>query len=383
MKYKVGSLFAGIGGVCLGFQFARTDRSCFQIAWANEIDKYACYTYRANFSHKLLEGDINKILHLDLNEKQSEIERYSELRSSILGDKIDVLAGGFPCQAFSIAGEMKGFDDERGNLFWSIIDLVKLLEEKFEKPRILFLENVKNLMSHDNGNTYRIIRSQIELLGYKVKEHVVNTMLYSDLPQNRERIYIVCFRESRDFHEFSLFDNLEKYSRDRSKDDLVKSINHIIDFEEEVDPRYYYTKEKFPHYFQPFPQDISTSGNSNKLRVNLDETINEKYQFYQLRRGQYVRKNMKNVCPSLTANMGMGGHNVPLIMTEHGIRKITPIEALKLQGFPVNNGFHIPKLENGRVLSDCHIFKQAGNSVSIPIITLIANEILRVLELAD
>ena len=169
-EYKVGSLFAGVGGICLGFLNAKTDKAGYKLVWANEIDEFACTTYRTNFAHTLLEGDIKKVLRPEVidqeideaknayevaNEEEKaekleilsrleysrdeQFERYMKLHEQILSEPIDVLNGGFPCQAFSIAGEQKGFDDERGNLFLNIIDLIEQLGEKFYKPRILFL----------------------------------------------------------------------------------------------------------------------------------------------------------------------------------------------------------------------------------------------------
>ena len=114
-------------------------------------------------------------------------------------------------------------------------------------------------------------------------------------------------------------------------------------------------------------------------RINLDEQITEFYQFYQVRRGMYVRKNQSNVCPTLTANMGTGGHNVPLILDDFGIRKLTPAETLRLQGFPVGNGYNVPTEFKGKKYSDANLYKQAGNAVSVPVIKLIATEILKVL----
>lgn len=215
--YKVGSLFAGVGGVCLGFQNAKTNNAKYKLVWANEMDEYACETYKTNFKHKLIQGDIRKILNpevinedirdleklrdkcdeyntrkkyeLQIEELKQEITKFKQKNTSILEDKIDILLGGFPCQAFSIAGERKGFEDNRGNLFLSILDVIKQLDQTHGKPRMLFLENVKNLKSHDGGNTYKVIREKLEEVGYKIKEHVLNTMTYSNLPQNREREY--------------------------------------------------------------------------------------------------------------------------------------------------------------------------------------------------
>jgi DNA (cytosine-5)-methyltransferase 1 len=374
-KYKLGSLFAGIGGIGLGFQLAKIEEAGYEVIWANEIDTDACRTYKENFNHLLLEGDINLIIHPDkADDKIKNEEYYQELQKMMMSEKIDIIDAGFPCQAFSIAGERRGFEDERGNLFWSIINTVLLHEETFgEKPRILFLENVKNLKSHDKGNTYKVIKSEIEKLGYIVKDTIINTMDVTDLPQNRERIYIVCFRDKKDADAFNLFDNIEDIKVNRTAKEWAEKVKKIIDYNNKVDKKYYYTKEKYPRYFiteeeyQRIPLE-----EKRDVRINLDEEITEKYQFYQVRRGMYIRKNKSNVCPTLTANMGTGGHNVPLIKDNYGIRKLTPNETLRLQGFPTHEGYSSP-------CSDAMIYKQAGNAVSVPVIKLIAKELLKVL----
>ena len=381
MKYKVASLFAGVGGICLGIASARTNDSSFNLEWANEIDEYAGETYRINFSHKLFCCDINSILFPN---KSNDVKYFSSLKEFIGEQPIDLLNGGFPCQAFSIAGYQKGFDDDRGNLFWAVINTVKLISEKHNKPRVLFLENVKNLMSHDHGNTYKVIKSEIEKLGYVVKEHVLNTMYFSDLPQNRERIYIVCFRDKKDADKFTLFDNLENYKKTFSKEERAEQVKRIIDYSKKVDDKYYYTKAKYPKYFLTKEEYESIPSNErNDVRINLTEDITELYQFYQVRRGMYVRKNKNNVCPTLTANMGTGGHNVPLILDNFGIRKLTPEETFRLQGFPVGNGYNLPTQINGKRYPDSYLYKQAGNAVSVPVIRFIATEILKVIEEND
>lgn len=372
-QYKVGSLFAGVGGICLGFLNAENPNAEYVISWANEIDKFACETYRTNFDHPLLEGDINMVLH---PENSNDIEYYTQLHEEILKEPIDVLNGGFPCQAFSIAGERKGFADERGNLFMSFIDLINQLDEKFnKKPRILFLENVKNLKSHDKGRTYQVIKEKLENCGYIIKESVLNTMMYSDLPQNRERIYIIGFLYKDDADNFTMFENLELFKNRKGSDERKEDVKKVIDYSIN-DSSYFYTKEKYPHYFV---DDGETLKEEKEKKINLTESITEKYQFYQLRRGQYVRKNQSDVCPTLTANMGTGGHNVPLILTSKGIRKLTPTETFKLQGFPVGEHYKLPSKYNGRQYGNSHLYKQAGNAVSVPIITLIAEEILKII----
>lgn len=381
MKYTVGSLFAGIGGICLGFKQAKIKDAHYEVVWANEIDEYACQTYRTNFDHYLLEGDINKILKPEeaTEEGKHNREYYQYLKNQLVSQKIDILNGGFPCQAFSIAGDRKGFEDDRGNLFWSIINTVKLLEEKHEKPRVLFLENVKNLVAHDGGKTYKVIKSEIEKLGYTVKECVLNTMNFTTLPQNRERIYILCFRDKVDADAFTMFDFIGKYKLSFNKKDREKEIKEIIDYDKKALDKYYYTKEKYPHYFM----DEADCNDAEARRINLAEDINEMKQFYQLRRGMYVRKNKSDVCPTLTANMGTGGHNVPLIKVEDGVRKLTPSETLRLQGFPVGHGYMIPVSYKGRPFADSYLYKQAGNAVSVPVIKLIAEELLNVLRAND
>lgn len=374
-QYKVGGLFAGVGGICLGFMNAQNPDAEYIMSWANEMDEFVCETYRTNFKHTLLEGDINMILH---PENSNNIEYYTQLHEKILAEPIDILNGGFPCQAFSIAGGRKGFNDERGNLFMSFIDLISQLDAKFgKKPRILFLENVKNLKSHDKGKTYQVIKSKLEESGYIIKEAVLNTMHYSDLPQNRERIYIIGFLNKEDADQFTMFDNLTSFQKKKGAKERADDVKRVIDYSIK-DKLYFYTKEKYPRYFVT-EDEFKELEDEKNIRINLTEAITEMYQFYQLRRGQYVRKNQSGVCPTLTANMGTGGHNVPLILTPSGIRKLTPAEAFKLQGFPVGNGYYLPTTYKGKAYGNSRLYKQVGNAVSVPVITLIVEEILKII----
>ncbi len=137
-KYQVGSLFAGVGGVCQAFK----DSSC-NVIWANEIDSKACITYRLN--------------HVDTNLIEKDVKQLSKNNL----EKIDILTAGFPCQPFSQAGHGKGFDDERGELFFDVVRLLKDLQ-----PKAYFLENVKTLASHDNGNTFSRIKDELKQAGY-------------------------------------------------------------------------------------------------------------------------------------------------------------------------------------------------------------------------
>lgn len=314
---RVASLFAGIGGICYGFMQAGA-----QIVWANEIDKDACKTYRHNFGGEYLaEGDIKEVNPDDIPE-------------------IDILNGGFPCQAFSVAGYRKGFDDERGNLFFEI---TRILE--YKRPKAILLENVKNLEGHDKGNTFRIIKEQLELLGYHVHHKVLNTMEYGNVPQNRERIYIVGFLSEEAYANFEYPKPVE----------LTKTIHDIIDITEKKPLGLYYENSKY------YPE--------------LVKTMTKKDTVYQWRR-VYCRENKSNVCPTLTANMGTGGHNVPLILDNFGIRKLTPEECVGFQGFPEE--FEFPK-----DISNASKYKQAGNSVSVPVIKRIAENMIKALEAAE
>ena len=235
-------------------------------------------------------------------------------------------------------------------------------------------------MSHDHGNTYRVIKGEIEKLGYIVKEKVLNTMYFSELPQNRERIYIICFRDKKDADAFTMFDHIDDFKKKFTKEERIEQIKSIIDYSKKAPEKYYYTKQKYPKYFLSIEEyDSLPSDEKREERINLDEQITEFYQFYQVRRGMYVRKNQSNVCPTLTANMGMGGHNVPLIRDNYGIRKLMPEETLRLQGFPVGHGYKMPQEFKGKKYPDSYLYKQSGNAVSVPVIRLIATEVLKVL----
>ena len=306
---RVASLFAGVGGICLGFQ-----KAGYNVIWANEIDKKACRTYKANFGDNyLVEGDIRKI------------------HTESIPD-FEVLVAGFPCQAFSIAGYRKGFHDERGNLFFEIL---RIIREK--RPRAIFLENVKNLENHDKGRTFSIIERELHKSGFMIKKQILNTSEYANIPQNRERIYIVGFRTEKDLEKFE-FPLPTK---------LTKKIDDVIARNEQKPEKYYY-RDTSPYYEM------------------LRSSINNLGTVYQIRR-VYIRENKNNVCPTLTANMGGGGHNVPIIKDKFGIRKLTPKECFAFQGFP--DDFILPV-----DVSDTSLYKQAGNSVSVPVVYKIANQ---------
>lgn len=312
---RCASFFAGVGGIDLGFE----QNKLFKIVYANEFDPYPVKTYELNSKIKVDCKDIKDV-------KASEIPDF------------DVLLAGFPCQAFSVAGYRKGFDDEkgRGTLFF---ELVRIIEEK--KPQIVFLENVKNLVGHDNGNTFAVIKDALEQNGYLVNPMVLNAMEYGNIPQNRERIYIVCFKDPQAYNNFHFPLPIA----------LKKKLSDVIDFENQVDEKYYYTPGKY----------------KGDLYEQLVAAMDDDNAIYQWRR-KYVRKNKSGVVPTLTANQGEGGHNVCLIKTKHGIRKMTPHECFNTQGFP--KSFKLPT-----DMSDARLYKQAGNSVCVSVIKRIADNI--------
>ena len=251
---------------------------------------------------------------------------------------MDVITSGFPCQAFSLAGYQKGFKDPRGNLFFETARVIKDLQ-----PKAFLLENVKNLKSHDKGNTLKVIQRTIEDdLNYSFLSFVLSAYKHGNIPQSRERIYIVGFRKD--------IVNRDKFIIPKEIP-LRKKINDLL-YKKKAKDKYYFKED---HKYMPLLKDTMISR----------ETL------YQWRR-VYVRENKSNLCPTLTANMGSGGHNVPLLVDDFGYRRLTPRECFRFQGFPVSF-----KLLSS--IADSHLYKQAGNSVTVPVIKRIANEIRKVL----
>lgn len=322
-KYNIAAFFSGVGGIELGFE--QTNE--FRVVYANEFDKYARETYSLNYPDT------------KLDDRDIHIVPADEVVGQDGNDNIDIVVGGFPCQAFSIAGYRKGFEDDRGDLFF---ELLRIIEAK--KPKAIFIENVKNMVSHDHGNTFKVIREALTENNYFIKWKVLNGKNYGNVPQNRERIYIVGFDNKEAYDLFEFPEEIK----------LTTTLRDIIDFEGVKDELYYYRKGK-----QRFFDDL-------KLTMTSQDTV------YQWRR-QYVRENKNGVVPTLTANMGTGGHNVPLILTDSGeIRKLTPKETFNAQGYP--KSFKIP--EN---VSNGQLYKQAGNSVVVPVIKRIATNISKAL----
>lgn len=321
-KRTIAAFFSGVGGIELGF----TNTGKFRVLYANEFDSNAIITYRENHPET----------HLD------ERDIHEVTKDMTVVPEANLVIGGFPCQAFSIAGYRKGFEDERGDLFF---ELLKIINEK--KPEVIFVENVKNMVTHDHGNTFKVIREALVMSNYFIKWKVLNGKDYGNVPQNRERIYIVGFKSKKAYESFRFPEKIA----------LTNKLDSVIDFNLEADEKYYYDEKKTPFWDKLYPN------------ITSQDTV------YQWRR-QYVRENKSGVVPTLTANMGTGGHNVPLILTNDGrIRKLTPKETFNVQGFPSN--FKLPNISNGQ------LYKQAGNSVVVPVIQRIAEKIDEALRKSD
>lgn len=314
-KPKFIDLFAGIGGMRIGFESAGAE--CVLTC---EISDSAMETYKANFDPKHKHTYAKDILAL----KSSEVPSH------------DILVAGFPCQPYSIAGLRKGLEDERGgDIFLAIL---RILKDK--KPQSFLLENVKGMMNHDNGETFAFMLKSLADCGYSITHQVLNSMEHANVPQNRERVFVVGFRDPEKLQNF-------KYPKTTP---LQRTIHDCLETTK-VDSAFYYT-DRF------------------ECTTELRKEMKNKDTIYQWRR-HYVRENKSNACPTLTANMGTGGHNVPLVLDDFGIRKLTPRETANFQGFP--KSFKLPPMANSK------LYHQFGNSVTVPLIGKIAREIIKVL----
>ncbi len=311
-EYKVGSLFAGIGGIDSAFE-----KAGFKVVWANEIDSDACKTYALNFPDTLLLcGDIRKI-------DFSGVE------------KVDIITAGFPCQPFSVCGKKEGFADARGNLFFEIMRAADSLQ-----PQIIFLENVANLTEHDNGKTFNIIHNELLSRGYIIRYLIADASDYG-IPQHRTRTYIVAFKDETLAEKFKFPETCE----------LKKHITDVIDMTVKAQDSLYY-------------------GTDSSEYAKLSAFITDCEQIYRF--SDYgIQKSKDGISFTLKANMGTWFNRIPIIRDNFGIRKITPYECLALMGFPKDFRFgNTPEKS---------IYKQCGNSVVVPLVENIAENIYRIL----
>ena len=325
----VGSLFAGIGGFCSAFI-----KEDFKVLWANEVDTNAALTYKHNYEK------------VKLYEKK--IEDLSVLHDHI--EPVDVLTAGFPCQPFSIAGERKGFEDDRGLVFFEIVRLLKEFGKK--RPKIVLLENVPGLVNHNNGATFSKMVNSLQSAGYWFMPPncyaILNTLKITGIPQSRERLFMVAL--SWDYFNKQIFQFPSDVAA--QQEPLKKYLNVNSKAE---DSYYFDPASKWAKLFE----ESMEKGNPNSM--------------YQLRR-YYVRENKNDAVFTLTANMGEGGHNVPVFRDQWGIRKLTPEECLSLQGF--NSNFKFPEK-----VAKSQRYKQIGNAVTVTLVQLLAIECKRILRL--
>ncbi len=330
-KLKAGALFAGIGGFCVGFRDVGIDTD-----WAIEYDSAAVTTYEANIGKNKVVKD---------GELPASIKDVGVARNSL--SQVDILHAGFPCQSFSVAGDRKGFDDPRGQLFYEIIRLINEFGEA--RPSVLLLENSPNLKVGDSGSWFMELSSQLKKAGYWFRDSnalELDSFDYTRVPQKRKRLFMVAFATNR-FRNGKI--NISPPMHPDPKD-LTKYIN----FDGQIEDDSYYLSE------------------DNKYHQMITEKVDDTKAIYQLRK-YLVREKGANICPTLTANMGLGGHNVPFIFDKKGLRKLTEYECLKIQGFPLDYFFPEDVTRPKR-------YQQVGNSVVPPLISIIADAIKKKIE---
>jgi DNA (cytosine-5)-methyltransferase 1 len=317
---RCGALFAGIGGFCVGFEGAG-----LPTRWAVELDPFAAKTYRHNIKDtRLIEASVT-----DVKVSEHNLE------------PVDVLHAGFPCQSFSQAGERKGFDDPRGQLFFQIMRIIEEFGDN--KPKILVLENAPFLRYGEGGAWFLELQKAIQKAGYWFRPQNCEELSAFDLtalPQQRTRLFMVALSQKH-------FSN-GRFEFPSARHETEKDLSAYIGFDDEVSDEYYLHDE-------------------NRYFKMIESAVTDKKCLYQLRKYQ-VRAKEPGVCPTLTANMGLGGHNVPFIMNGHGLRKLTEHECLRLQGFPEWFKFpdDVPRAKR---------YTQVGNAVAVPVARLLADQV--------
>lgn len=316
-KYKLVSLFAGIGGIDLGFEFAG-----FDCIWANDFDKFACQTYRANVGEQIVEGDIRLV--------KDQIPAH------------DVLVGGFPCQPFSTLGKLQGFEDEqqRGTLFFEIMDIAQKHDTK-----VIVLENVKNIVTHDKGQTFARILREMDEAGYDVHHQVLNSQDYG-VPQRRNRVFIVAF--NRKYFKTAPFEYPEKQ-------ELKVTTQDILD--ENVEEKYFLT-EKISHTIL----GCGTKGYIVKPTIDLPISKTLTATMHKMHRASQ---------DNYVTDQDNYERNVSDKVKRINIRKLTPNECRQLQGFPS---------DWKQVVSDMYAYKQFGNAVTVNVAYAVACKVMEFVE---
>lgn len=309
---NVVSLFSGIGGLDLGFEFAGCD-----VIWANDFDKFAVQTYKANINENIVHGDIR------------------ELKDSVPNH--DILIGGFPCQPFSTLGKLQGFDDtqNRGTLFFDILDIITKNDTK-----VVVLENVKNLINHDKGDTFKRILAEFDCIGYTCFYNILNSCDFG-IPQRRNRVFIVAVNKKY-FSQECNFNFPKKIELTTTTQDLLDDV---------VPTKYFLT-----HKLEKTIMGVGTKGYIVKPTIDLpiSKTLcATMHKMHRASQDNYVTD---------TRNWEIANDNnrVP-------IRRLTPNECRKLQGFPS---------DWKQVVSDCQAFKQFGNAVTVDVAYYVATQVV-------
>jgi len=338
-------LFAGIGGFRKAIDLFCNDNNInSKCVGFSELDKYALNTYKSNFdtSDELDIGDIEEFT--------SDIENIKKIKD------FDLLTGGFPCQPFSMMGAKKGFSDNRGNVFYSIVNILKI-----KQPKYVLLENVRNLRNHDKGNTIlEIYRSLQEDAGYVVFDDVFNTVDF-DLPQTRRRLFIFAVRkdlttkgEEVDFTS----DSIKKIFNKSINSTSLKKYTSVLDgiLESKVDDKYYLSERIKPTILANGSKNFKSKSEINQLIARpLTATMVKMHRACQ---DNYYSDNFLN-CKDPE---GYLNNKIPKAEeVKHKIRKLTPLEAFRLQGF--EDEF----CQNAQLagVSNHQLYKQAGNAVSV------------------
>lgn len=314
VPYKMIDIFAGIGGTRLGFY--QTGK--VGVVFTSEINKFAVKTYQANFGGEVA-GDITQV------------------QADAIADH-DILVAGFPCQAFSQAGLKRGFADTRGTMFFEVARILKA-----KRPKAFLLENVRNLLTHDHGQTFAVIAQTLQDLGYEIHYQVLSSKDFG-VPQNRVRIYIVGFATEQ----------VSKASRQLfSFPPAVQGKTRVGDILEDL------SAELVSKYTI---SDLLWSGHQKRKERNKAAGKGFGYSLFNAE-SPYTN--------TISARYYKDGSEILIEQQGHNPRKITPREAARLQGFPEDYLI---------VVSDCQAYKQFGNSVSVPVIHAIAEQMMRVLD---
>lgn len=312
---SVVSLFSGIGGLDLGFIY-----SGYNVIWANDFDKNAVKTYKSNIGSNIVEGDITKL--------------YKDIPQS------DVLIGGFPCQPFSMMGKQQGFNDERGTLFFTIQQIIELHQHK---PKILVLENVRNLLSHDHGNTFKRMKKILNDLGYIVHAKVLDTKEFG-LPQTRRRVFVVAFLKEVFGDQANDYQYPQGYK-------LQTTVFDILD--KSVDKKYFISEKFLPtilangsgNYYSKSEIDLPIARPLTATMHKMHRANQDNYYHDDINRQKFVATKERPMS---------------------SVRRLTPNECRKLQGFPGDWKF---------VVSDTQSYREFGNAVSVNVSYAVAQSI--------